>query len=161
MEIFQNYTLEPDASAFIDTAHASFALAPLEISTLYGNVTGNVTGNIIGNLTGNVTGDITGNAATATDADKLDGKHASEFTLAYVTSNNNTTTNNINVGDIAAGDISASGFINGKIILNKTYGTITGTGQSVVGLNAVTSGVDEHALLQFTVYGDGYYQKLL
>ena len=158
-KFFQGYTLEPDASSFIDTAHASFALAPLEVTTLYGNVIGNVTGNVTGNLTGNVTGNITGNAATATDADKLDGKHASEFTLAYVTSNNNSTTNNISVGNITSGSINASGAINGKIILNKTYASVSGTAQPVVGLNAVTSGLPENALFELTVFGEGWYHK--
>lgn len=42
-KFYQGYTLEPDASPYIDTTHASFALAPLAVSsltatTLYGNL---------------------------------------------------------------------------------------------------------------------------
>lgn len=53
-KVFVSYTPEPDASAFIDTTHASFTLADLQAA------------NFIGNLTGNVTGAVTGNASTAT-----------------------------------------------------------------------------------------------
>lgn len=40
-KIFKNYTLEPDASAYIDTAHASFALADFQANTFIGSLTGN------------------------------------------------------------------------------------------------------------------------
>jgi hypothetical protein len=43
-KIFDSYTPEPDASQFIDTAHASFRLANLSVTSLNGNVVGNVTG---------------------------------------------------------------------------------------------------------------------
>ena len=56
-----------------------------------------------GSFTGDVTansfiGDLTGNADTATNADKVDNKHATDFTLDYVTDNGNSTTNSITVG---------------------------------------------------------------
>jgi len=158
-KFFQGYVPEPDASAFIDTAHASFALAPLQVTTLYGNVNGNVNGDLNGNVNGNVNGNLNGTASSATNADMVDNKHAEEFTLAYVTSNNNSTTNNISVGNITSGSINASGAINGKIILNKTYASVSGTAQAVVGLNAVTSEVPEDALFELTVYGEGWYHK--
>lgn len=44
-KFFHQYTPEPDASAYIDTSHSSFALADVQVNTLYGNVTGNLTGN--------------------------------------------------------------------------------------------------------------------
>ena len=158
-KFFQGYVPEPDASAFIDTADTSFALAPLQVATLYGNVQGNLEGNVLGNLEGDVTGDLFGNADTATDAEKLGGKLPEEFTLAYVTSNNNSTTNSISVGNITSGSINASGAINGKIILNKTYASVSTTAQAVVGLNAVTSEVAENALFELTVFGEGWYHK--
>ena len=51
-------------------------------------------------VAGTFQGNLTGNAATATNADKVDGKHATDFTLDYVTDNNNTTTNTVSVGGI-------------------------------------------------------------
>jgi hypothetical protein len=44
-KFFHQYTPEPDASAYIDITHASFALAPVQASSFIGSVTGNVTGN--------------------------------------------------------------------------------------------------------------------
>ena len=38
---FKNYTLEPDASAFIDTTHASFALADIQAANFRGALVGN------------------------------------------------------------------------------------------------------------------------
>lgn len=38
---FKNYTLEPDASAFIDTSHASFALADIQAANFRGALIGN------------------------------------------------------------------------------------------------------------------------
>ena len=66
-KFFDGYTLEPDASAFIDTAHPSFALATVQAAMFKGNLTGDVTGNVTGNLTGNVTGNVSGNAGTVTN----------------------------------------------------------------------------------------------
>lgn len=40
-KFFQGYTPEPDASPFIDTAHASFALAKVQASTFVGALQGN------------------------------------------------------------------------------------------------------------------------
>ena len=41
-KFYDGYTLEPDASAFIDTAHASFNLASVQASSFIGAVTGTV-----------------------------------------------------------------------------------------------------------------------
>ena len=57
-KFYQGYTPEPDASAFIDTTHISFAYAPIKASLFTGNLVGNVTGNVTGNLLGNVTGTV-------------------------------------------------------------------------------------------------------
>lgn len=56
-KFYQGYTPEP--GVFIDTAHASFALAPIQASTVTATT-------FTGNLTGNVTGTVSGNAGTAT-----------------------------------------------------------------------------------------------
>jgi hypothetical protein len=67
-KVYKNYTLEPDASAFIDTSHASFALADIQAANFYGALTGNVTGN--------VTGDVSGNAGTVTNGVYSSGSYA-------------------------------------------------------------------------------------
>jgi len=41
-KVFENYSPEPDANIFIDTAHASFRLANLAATTFFGNVVGTV-----------------------------------------------------------------------------------------------------------------------
>jgi hypothetical protein len=41
-KVFDNYSPEPDANIFIDTAHASFRLANIAATTFFGNVTGTV-----------------------------------------------------------------------------------------------------------------------
>lgn len=42
-KVFKGYTLEPDASPYIDTSHASFALADMQAATFYGALSGNAT----------------------------------------------------------------------------------------------------------------------
>jgi hypothetical protein len=39
-KVFENYSPEPDANIFIDTAHASFRLANIQATTFFGNVSG-------------------------------------------------------------------------------------------------------------------------
>lgn len=53
-KFYDNYGPEPDASAFIDTGHATFRLSNVQINTLFGNVSGTVTGNVVGNVTGRI-----------------------------------------------------------------------------------------------------------
>jgi hypothetical protein len=67
-KVYKNYTLEPDATAFIDTSHSSFALADMQADNFYGALTGNVTGN--------VTGDVSGNAGTVTNGVYTSGSYA-------------------------------------------------------------------------------------
>jgi hypothetical protein len=40
-KVFKNYTLEPDASVYIDTSHASFALADIQAANFRGALVGN------------------------------------------------------------------------------------------------------------------------
>ena len=44
-KFYHQYTPEPDASAYIDITHGSFALAAIQAASFTGSVTGNVTGN--------------------------------------------------------------------------------------------------------------------
>ena len=46
-KVFKGYTPEPDASVFIDTAHASFALADIQAANFRGNVVGTIGGKAI------------------------------------------------------------------------------------------------------------------
>ena len=59
-KFFQGYTPEPDESTTIDTTHGSFALAPIQASTVTATT-------FTGNLTGDVTGNVSGNAGTVTN----------------------------------------------------------------------------------------------
>ena len=69
-KIFDGYT--PEIETSVNTSHASYNKANLEVGTLYGNVSGNVTGNVTGNAstatalaTGrniSISGDITASA---------------------------------------------------------------------------------------------------
>ena len=57
-KFFHQYTPEPDASAYIDTSHGSFALASVQASTFTGNLVGNastVTNGVYTTDTGTVT----------------------------------------------------------------------------------------------------------
>ena len=45
-KVFKNYTPEPDASIYIDTSHASFALADIQAANFRGALVGNVSGNL-------------------------------------------------------------------------------------------------------------------
>jgi hypothetical protein len=68
-KFFHQYTPEPDASAYIDITHGSFALAPVQASSFTGSLTGNVTGNASTATawqtarTLSLTGDVTGTSA--------------------------------------------------------------------------------------------------
>ena len=68
-KFFHQYTPEPDASAYIDITHGSFALAPVQASSFTGSLTGNVTGNAstatawATGRTLTLSGDVTGTSA--------------------------------------------------------------------------------------------------
>ena len=100
-KFFKNYEPEPDASIYIDTAHASFQLAPLQVSNLNAtSITGSLAGNastasklatartitLGGDLTGNVSFDgsagVTLTATIAADSVAL----GTDTTGAYVAS---------------------------------------------------------------------------
>jgi len=52
-KFFENYSPEPDASAYIDTGHATFRLANVQVTNLTGNVTGIVT-SLVNHTTSNL-----------------------------------------------------------------------------------------------------------
>lgn len=81
-KFYDSYTLEPDASAFIDTSHASFALAPVQASHFYGSLTGSVNGNI---TTSNI--NYNGTVISATAAE-INGLHNLTADRALITDAN-------------------------------------------------------------------------
>ena len=67
---------------------------------------GMVANYFVGALKGNA--DTATSATSATNADTVDTKHATDFTLDYVTSNGSTTANDITTGDISFGAATAT-----------------------------------------------------
>ena len=49
-KFYDSYIPEPDASAFIDTTHATFNLASVQAGSFIGDVTGNLTGDVTGTV---------------------------------------------------------------------------------------------------------------
>lgn len=154
-KFFKNYEPEPDASAYIDTSHATFAFADVQAASFTGNLTGNVTGNVTGNLTGT--------ASSATNADTVDSKHATDFTLDYVISNNHVTTRDVTMADISAdnidlgGSLVVDGTINGKTTIKGDFNSLNTTGFVIAKLGV--SGAINNELFTITVFGTGYYQR--
>jgi hypothetical protein len=99
-KVFDNYSPEPDASQFIDTAHASFRLANLSATTVTANIVG-TTGSFTGNISaGNViaTGSITANGLIIRGINVTDSVLAGNITANTSTSDTvtaNTITANI------------------------------------------------------------------
>ena len=87
------------------------------------------------------------------DADKVDGKHATDFTLDYVTDNGNSTTNSIIVGGITANNVSAtSGDFEDLFLTNAS-------GSSLIFRNSQgnTADADNLATMSFQgYYGTGF-----
>jgi hypothetical protein len=67
-KFFKNYVPEPDDSPYIDTSHATFALADVQAN--------NFTGTLTGNVTGDVTGNVSGNAGTVTNGVYTSGSYS-------------------------------------------------------------------------------------
>ena len=115
-KVFDSYTLEPDASAYIDTSHASFNLAAMQASTFYGALSGNAT-----------------TATSSTTATNLAGGSAG--TIPYQSGAGTTV-------QLAAG---TSGYVlksNGAAAPSWTIGTISGVqlGSNLSTLTLNTSG---------------------
>jgi hypothetical protein len=96
-KVFKGYTLEPDASAFIDTSHASFALADIQAANFRGALVGNAstassaakwttsrtvtfaTGDVTGSFSIDGSGDVSDVALTVgNDSHTHDGRYYTE-----------------------------------------------------------------------------------
>lgn len=91
-KFFSEYDPEPEGN--IDTTHASFSLAPLQVgsltaATLSGALTGNVTGDVTGNVTGTVSSlsnHTTSNLTEGTNKYYTDARVQGVVTKSYVNS---------------------------------------------------------------------------
>ena len=92
--------------AYDDRFAIQTSTGTLKAPTFSGNLTGNVTGNVSGS-----SGSCTGNAASATNADKLDGYHSSSFGMNYNVGNANLNAQ-INSGFYRLGGTITNGFTN-------------------------------------------------
>lgn len=132
-KVYDGYTLEPDASAFIDTAHTSFNLADIQANHFYGNLTGNVSGNI---TTSSFT--LGGTAVNATAAE-LNGLHQLTANRAIVTDANGILTETIVTATSLSYLNGASSNIQDQI--NGKQDTITGAASTITGSNLTASKV--------------------
>ena len=147
-KFYDSYTLEPDASAYIDTAHASFALADVQANTFIGNLTGNATtatsattatkwatGRTI-SLTGDVTGtsgsfDGSGNLSFATNI-AANTIGITELNVSDGTSGQVLTTNGAGTLSFASvasayGDADVDAHLSGGTGISYAAGVITNT----------------------------------
>ena len=83
-KFYDGYTPEPDATAFIDTGHASFNLSSIQADTFIGNVTGNVTGTV-SDVSNHDTDDI---SEGSTNLYYTDGRVQAAVTQSYINSLN-------------------------------------------------------------------------
>jgi len=135
----QNIEVTGDISASINISASGFYGDGSGLTGVTGDWDGQHTGDagITGSLevsqditASNFVGALVGNADTATsatDADTVDTKHATDFTLDYVTTNGNTTTNDITTGDISFGAPTATindSSANTRFKIASTYTTI-------------------------------------
>ena len=88
------------------------------------------------------------NALQAGNADTLDDKHAADFDLEYVTSNNNSTTNDITASAFVATTVSASGTIYAQAL---TIGGGASSTSTIASTNITASG----HVSSSNFYGDG------
>jgi len=129
-KVFENYSPEPDANIFIDTAHASFRLANLAATTLFGNVVGTVS--TLSNFT-------TSNLAEGTNQ---------YFTNARVTANV------IALLPSLAGfgiQIQANGQINASAVASSGFASTSNVANTVLSLsNFTTANLTEGINLYYT-----------
>ena len=143
-KFFRGYTPEPDASVYIDTTHATFQLAPLQVSQLTAtSITGSLSGNastasklatartitLGGDLTGNVSFDgsagVTLTATIAADSVALGTDTTGNYVASLVAGTGITLANN--TGEGATPTITNSAPDQTVVLTAGSNVTITGT----------------------------------
>jgi hypothetical protein len=122
-KVFDNYTPEPDASQFIDTAHGSFRLANLSATAFIGNVVGTVSS--IGNFS-------TTSLSEGTNLYYTNARVVSNIT-AFLPAYN---------GVILASNITTTSLTANTINVVSIYGSATGgsiTGADLISANNITA----------------------
>lgn len=123
-KVFKGYTLEPDASSFIDTTHVSFALADIQADTFFGALSGNAS---------------TATALQTSRTIQLSGDVAGSVTFDGTANVNITATiqaNSVALGTDTTGDYAGSVAVSGNGI------TITGTAGEGTAYTVNSSGTD-------------------
>lgn len=139
-KVFKNYTPEPDISVFIDTAHASFALADFQANTFYGALSGNAT-----------TATTLQTARTITLAGDVAGS------VSFDGSANVSITATIQANSVALGTDTTGDYVATVGVTAGTGLSVSGTGESatvtLAGINASTTvkGVASFDANNFTV----------
>lgn len=139
-KVFKNYTPEPDVSVFIDTAHASFALADFQANTFYGALSGNAT-----------TATTLQTARTITLAGDVAGS------VSFDGSANVSITATIQANSVALGTDTTGDYVATVGVTAGTGLSVSGTGESaavtLAGINASTTvkGVASFDANNFTV----------
>jgi len=139
-KVFKNYTLEPDASVFIDTAHASFALADMRANNFVGTLQGIANTALALNTSRTIalSGDVAGSVS-------FDG------------SANVTITTTIQANSVALGTDTTGDYVASIGVTADTGLSISGTGEgatvTLAGVNASTTvkGVASFDANNFTV----------
>lgn len=140
-KVFNGYTLEPDASPYIDTSHASFTLSNLQANTFVGALSGNAT-----------TATTLQTARTISLGGVLSGS-ASFNGSANVTITAAVVSNSIALGTDTAGNYAADVSVTTGTGLAITGSAGEGTSYVISGVNATTSvkGVASFNSNEFTV----------
>ena len=118
-KVFKGYTPEPDSSAFIDTAHASFALADIQAA--------------------NFRGALVGNASTATSAATLTTGRTIAITgdLTYTSGSFNGSANVTGTGTLATVNSNVGSFTNASVTVN-AKGLVTAVSSGTAPVTSVT-----------------------
>ena len=165
-KVFDNYDPEPDANIFINTAHASFRLANLSATTLFGNVQGTVstlsnftTSNLAEGTNKYFSNALARNALSAGDSTIIyDPINGTIRATANVTATIENTVNNLSTANVTetAGNLyytnarvysnviallpTYTGNISAGNIIANTIITGTGSGGSFTGANLISAG---------------------
>jgi hypothetical protein len=154
-KVFKGYTPEPDASAFIDTTHASFALADMQAATFFGALSGNAstatalqtarTIAVDGVVTGSVSFDGTANVTITTSpvADSISlGTHTVGNYIATIAATTGTGITVIGSGSetaaVTIAGINANNTVKGVASFDSTNFTVSSGAVSIATIDGGT-----------------------